>query len=298
MDHIRNIDNTIGLDVYMNCVLVRAGLRNAMLIQPADYKETRNTDPITAAKLKAIKRAFPELVQSTINGEIIVSKKVYKTADIKEPADMGRILGFPCAGEYRYVLDHPDEPKTSINIHINLKPGGNVDRVQIIAYVCRGGKTYIDAVRFAEKAEAILKADPAVGEIVENVVATKDDVMPSKYLIQKLLSNSVLSEQEQAETLNYIWNLGLDNANIYNCDFKNPVHRGILIGLLSVYDNNPLEPFYPLQYRPENKKVNEITAKWDTALQGIFAAPTGGGAKRVGRKTRKRAGGVVYLSEL
>ena len=88
------------------------------------------------------------------------------------------------------------------------------------------------------------------------------------------------------EIINYIWNIGLENAVTYNLNFKNPVHRGILIGLLSIYDNNPLEPFYPLQYRPEGKKVNLISAKWDLALQGIFATPTFGGSRRKTRKHR------------
>lgn len=288
MENVQKIHTTIGLDVYMNCVLVKAGLRNAMLIQPADYNEALSTEPITAAKLKALKKAFPELVQSYIDGETIVSKKTYTEADIKRPEDMGKILGFPCAGEYEYTLNHPDEPKTGIHIQVNLKPGGNDHSTEIIAYVCRDDKKYVEARDFAGKAEKILKADPIVGKIVLSVTATKRTSMPPKYLINELLSNKVLSENDMNEIINYIWNIGLENVVTYNLNFKNPVHRGILIGLLSIYDNNPLEPFYPLQYRPEVKKVDEINAKWDLALQGIFASPTFGGSKGTNkRKTRK-----------
>jgi hypothetical protein len=289
MENIRRINLTIGLDVYMNCLLVRAGLRNAMLIQPADYKEVISTEPITTAKLKALKKTFPELIQSDIGGETIISKKPYTETDIKRPSDMGKILGFPCATDYKYTLDHPDEPKTSIDIQVNLKPGGNDDSVQIVAYVCRDDKSYNDARYFAEKAEKILKADPVIGKIVKDVTATKNTIMSPKYLINELLTNKVLNEQDQEQMINYVSNLGLESANMYKYNFKNPIHRGILIGLLSNYDNNPIEPFYPLQYRAEGKKVEEITEKWDKALQGIFAIPTNGGGRRKNmRKTRKQ----------
>jgi hypothetical protein len=285
MESIRIISKTIGLNIYMNCVLVRDGLRNAMLIQPADYNEAISTDPKTASKLRALKKAFPTLVQSDIRGETLISKKVYADTDIKTDADMGAILGFPCAGEFRYTLDHPDEPKTGINIDVNLKSG--VPSEQIVAYMCKDDKTYNDALAFAAKAETILKADAVVGKIVESVSALKNTMMPPKYLIHKLLSNKPLADEDKHQIVNYIWNLSLENSPNYNFDFKNPVHRGILIGLLSIYDNNPLSPFYPLQYRPEGVRVDEITAKWDSALHGIFAAAAAGG-KRGTRKTKRR----------
>lgn len=286
MLNIQNISRTIGLDVYMNCVLVRDGLRNAMLIQPADYNEAMSSDPKTAAKLRSLKKAFPTLIQSDIRGETLISKKAYADAYIKTDADMGAILGFPCAGEFEYTLDHPDEPKTGINIEVNLKPGGNDSSVQIVAYMCKDDKTYNDARVFATKAEKILKADVVVGKIVASVTALKNTMMPPKYLIAKLLSNKSLTEDDKQQIVNYIWNLSLENSPNYNFDFKNPVHRGILIGLLSIYDNNPLSPFYPLQYREEGDRVEEITAKWDGALHGIFATAASGG-KRGTRKQRR-----------
>jgi len=288
MDNIRKMNENIGLDVYMNCVLVKAGLRNAMLIQPADYKEVVSTDSITAGKLKALQKVLPELIQSNIGGETIISKKPYTDDDVKTPEDMGKILGFPCAGEYEYTLDHPDEPKSSISVEVNLKPGGNTDSTQIIAYVCKDDKTYPDAVLFAKKAENILKSDPIVGKIVDSVIAIKNTTMPPKYFINQLINNKPLNEDEQSEIMNYVWNLGLENASVYNCNFKNPVHRGILIGLLSVYDNNPLEPFFPLQYRPEGKKVDEINTKWDVALQDIFSTPTVGGRRTSTRRNPRK----------
>jgi hypothetical protein len=280
MEEVIRVSQTIGLDIYMNCVLVKNDLRNAVLIQPADYREALSTDPVTAGKLKALKEEFPELIQSDIEGETIISKKPYKNANIKINEDMGKILGFPCAADYTYTLDHPDEPNTAIEIIVNLKPGGNDDTIQIVAYVCKDDRTFIQAQDFAKKAEKILKADPIVGKIVSTVTAKKTVSKPPKFLISQLLTNKPITEADQDEIINYIWNLGLENAQSYNYDFTNPVHKGILVGLLSVYDNNPIEPFFPLQYRKEHKKVDEITAQWDAALHGIFK-------QRGGRRTRK-----------
>ena len=199
MEAVIRVNQTIGLDVYMNCVLVQNSLRNAMLIQPADYKEAVSTDPVTAGKLKALRQAFPELIQSDIEGETIISKKPYTKDDIKRNEDMGKILGFPCAADYTYTLDHPDEPKTSIEILVNLKPGGNDDRIQIVVYVCKDDRTFKGALEFAAKADKILKADPIVGKIVDNVTASKSITMPPKYLISHLLSSKPLSDEDQDE---------------------------------------------------------------------------------------------------
>jgi hypothetical protein len=276
MNDVLHINEVIGLDVYMNCVLVNAGLRNAMLIQPADYKEVTSAEPITASKIKVLMKIFPDLIASNIHGETIISKKAYSEANIKTDANMGTILGFPCADEYTYTLEHPDEPRMSISIIVKLKPGGNDENIQIIAYVCKYSEDdakYKSASVFAEKAAKILKADPIVGKIVEDVKVVNNTHMPPKYLINALLNNTTLSKRNQSEIINYIWNLSLEGSIKYNYDFKNPVHRGIMIGLLALYDNNPIEPFYPLQYRPESKAVDIITEKLDKELEAIFNMP-------------------------
>jgi hypothetical protein len=275
MEQIRQITETIGLDEYMNCVLVQQDVRHAMLIQPADYSEAISSDPKTASKLKALKAAFPELIQSTVGGgETLISKKAYTSENVKDNATMGKILGFPCADEYEYTLTHPDEIRVAIEIVVNLKPGGNTETLQIIAYVCRTDAHYAGAKTFAQKAEAVLKADPVIGQIIDSVTATKTTIMPTKHLINELLHNKPLSETDQEEVVNKIWNLGIEGANTYDYDFTNPVHRGALIGLLTFYEYNPIEPFFPLQYHPENARIDEISASWDSELQTIFADPT------------------------
>lgn len=282
MERLRKLTATIGLEELINCTLVKEGQRNAFLIQPADYNETYSTDPKTAQKLNAIKAEFPELIQSNIHSETLISKKRYSNTDIKNNGDMGKILGYPCYDEYNYTLSHPDETKVGIDITVNLKPGYNTESLQILAFVCRTERAYKIAKDMATAFERVLKTDPNLGSIINSVEVHKNIIASPKSLINKLLENTTLTEEEQDEVQNYIWNLGLENASNYRYDLKNPVHRGIVIGLLAFYDNNPIEPFYPLQFRKEQKMVDQKTEKWGQELQRIFSTKAKGG-----RRTRK-----------
>jgi len=287
MNAIQRIHATIGLGEYMNALLVRHGLRNAMLLQPADYNEGSSTDPITKQKLQGLLVAFPDLLQSDTKAGILLSKHSY--AGKLTHKDLGDMLGFPCADEYEYTLQHTDEPKTTIRIQVDLTPGGDEESIEIIAYVCKDDRTFSEAAHFANKAEDVLKSDPILGRIVERVIATKHVTMPTKYYIGKLLRNTELTEDDETKIRNELWNLGLEHEATYAFDLKHPIHRGILIGLLAVCENNPLEAFYPLQSHPEEPAVGTILSKLDLSLQTIFQTPTSGGRQAGNRNTRKRA---------
>ena len=56
----------IGLEEYINCVLVNTDVRPAFLIQPADYREATSNDPKTRAIVSAIRRTFPDLIVSSV----------------------------------------------------------------------------------------------------------------------------------------------------------------------------------------------------------------------------------------
>ena len=285
MERLNRLKETIGLELYANCVLVQAGVREAFLIQPADYDEAFSTDPKTAQKLAIIKAEFPELMHSDIGGETLISKKSYSEADIHTSADMGKILGYPCADEYAYTLSHPDSPKVGISVEVNMKAG--LEDLEILAYVCRDDSKFPQAKRFAKACEQVLKADPLLSAIVESVSATKTVHAPTKFYINKLLLNERLTPDDSHEVENLIWNMSLSSVGEYNYDLTNPVHRGILIGLLTIYDNNPMEPFYPLQYRPEHGAVEAINTKWDNELKRIFDSPTMGGKRKTLRKNKR-----------
>jgi hypothetical protein len=122
---------------------------------------------------------------------------------------------------------------------------------------------------------------------VTGVKVNKSVNIPIKNLIQKLVKNVGLTHDEKYEVNNHIWNLGFSGVvSAKSYDYKNPVHRGILIGLLSLCDNNPTSAFYPLQnYSEKMAEVNKITELWEGQLAQAFAeSRSGGGRKRITRK--------------
>jgi len=289
MNRVRELTSVLSLDLIINCILVKTGVRNAFLIQPADYGEALSSDAKTSEILKYISRYFPELIQSNISGETLISKIAYRYADIKTDADMGKIIGYPCAEEYQNVLNRKDEQSFSISIDVKLKPGYNTDNIQILVYRCRDLKTLKYSQRFAKDCEHVLKADPDIGIIIDSVDAVDRSIVPIKFLINKLLRKEEITEEEDYEIKNHIWNLGFDDHPIakYKYDYNNSVHRGLLIGILTLCNNNPMEPFWPLQHRKEQKAVDKINIMWADDLLQAF---TESNIKRGGRKSRKIRG--------
>ena len=267
----------LGIEEYLNAFLVRAGVRPAMLVQPADYGEATSSDPRTADVLAAIVSAFPDLILSRVAGETIVATRGYTEADVPTSAAMGRILGYPCADEYG-GLDR-SRPTTTIAVVATLRSG---KEVQLWANVCRDDTHYAEAVRVAAAAQVALQA------LVVRVEAVRTVNTPPAALIRLLLEGATLTESQQAEIIDCLWNLGLANASTYRYDFANPVHRGILIGLVAVYANDPLSPFFPLQERPEGAAVEAITARLDGEMAAILERPVGRSRSRSRTRVTRR----------
>ena len=88
-------------------------------------------------------------------------------------------------------------------------------------------------------------------------------------LKEKLIFKSQeLTSDEMYEINNEISNIDIENLNQ---DYTNPVHRGMIIALLSLCEKDQLSPFYPLQYRPEHSSVEKITKLFEKDLIDAFA---------------------------
>jgi hypothetical protein len=103
------------------------------------------------------------------------------------------------------------------------------------------------------------------------------------------MAGGVFSSEEEGEFRNYIFNLGFatDRLMNYPFQFANPVHRGVVMTLLSYYIDNPLEPFFPLQRHREMAAVETASDKWETNIIRILEASKVGGAMRRGGSKRK-----------
>ena len=276
----------IGLEEYINCVLVNTDVRPAFLIQPADYKEATSNDPKTRAIVSAIRRTFPDLIVSIIHGEALVSKKPWTEEEFKKNQDMGDALGYPCAAEYEYTLTHKNEPVVVIQVIVTMEDG---TELQIMANACKDASKFDRFVALAGAAERVLKADARL--LVASVTAEKDVTVPVKYILQKLIRAEALNKDEEHGLRNEIWNMGWEDEDAmseYKYEFNNPVHRGILIMLMTYAKEDPMAPFYPLQRHAEHHEVTARMRRWSRELRRVLNESRLAVGGRRTRRARRR----------
>jgi len=252
--------------ILINATLVQNNIRPAFLLQSINFGEyTINKREKTNLILEELKDKFPELLQTECSQGIILSKKQYLNEAITCER-LGEIIGYPSCKEYEYITEHPDEIYTIFELHAQTS---GQDSIQLLANCCKHENIKRDRLVFknmAEKANTILK-DTNLGDII--VIET--DTITITTLINKLLNNQSLNNQENFEVNNHIWNLGMEKLNEYSFDYSNPIHKGIVLTLLSYCNNTTLSPFYPLQkYPKEMEEVNKITGKWETEMLRIL----------------------------
>ena len=251
----------IGLSEYMNCVLVQENVRNAMMIQSIDYGEN-TLGPITQRKLKAISTNFPDLIQSSLEGNVIISKTKYDEKDITEKK-LGEILGYPSVDnlndlQYCISINAEFEDKSVQIYGMKSKDGESKDE-------SKDGESNGYQMLIAKKAFAVLKMDPNL-EIKDVKVIIKKDINPES-IIDKLISYKTLTDGEIDEIGNYLYNTGFSDLIMYTFEYDNPVHIGILCTLISYFINDPIMAFAPLQRFPnEYKRSDEIVKKLEANI--------------------------------
>ena len=138
-----DISEKIGVSEYINCILVDSGVRNAMLIQSADYKERDHTDPITKSKLEAISEHFPTLIQSNLEYDTLISKNKYTKNSVNTDEKLGEILGYPCSKDFQYTLHHRnDEITYTMEIVVRFTDELKITDTAVITNVCKDTSMY------------------------------------------------------------------------------------------------------------------------------------------------------------
>jgi hypothetical protein len=298
MEEIQSIINSIGLEEYMNSVLVTKGVRPAFMIQPPDYEEKTAEDKITKKKLQNIKKQFPDLFQQVTDHGIIISKKPININETSYNQDIGKILGYPCYRDFNSILTNKDKISITYGVFVNLKyiPGlTNYNRsIQLFADRCIDKSTYKIHEEIRNKIETILNSDKIIGGILDNVELNEEIQIPTSYILSKLIKGDKLNDSEMDELENIIYNLGFSSElqqKIRDINLENPFYRGIITSLLSYDMNNPLEAFFPLQKFPEeDEKVTKITDDWEKLLLEILSVKGGKNIhlkKKSNKKTRK-----------
>ena len=250
--------------ILVNAILVQNNLRPAFLVQPINYNEySFEKREKTNQILKELLEKYPELLHTECSSGIIISKQSYSTEIISTSARLGEILGYPSAEDFEYIINNPDDPDATINIYINTVTESQP--IHILANRCKIENIERDQQYFQNMVSEFAK----ISEI--KLIVQIDYTIPIKSIINKLLNNDELTCKDTFEVSNYIWNIGMDKLNEYPFDYTNPIHKGIVLTLLSYLNNDLVSPFYPLQQYPnEMNQVEEITKNWENELLRIL----------------------------
>ena len=266
---------TIGIAELSNCILVMAGVREAMMILATDYNECLSHNPKTSAILKGISKYYPELIHSDfgING-IVISKKLYTSKEINGDQSVGKVLGYPCVGDYKFILANRDNMEITtieVNMYFKRKYLRIPIPIQIFSYVCKDDSTLPQMKEFAKKAHDVLTNDPLIGYIIDRVDADAIVNTPPKIILDKLLSTDPITEEFVDEINNILYNIGFSDAfQEYKFQYHNTGHIGIIATIITYYINNPLAPFQPLQQFSVEKDIYKIFCKWESDLIHIL----------------------------
>lgn len=267
------IVDTIGLDNVLNAILVNENVRPAMLVQPADYGETTGTDPKTHLIIQTILDNFPDLVCSEdyeIYQGAIISKTDYNGHSFISLEEMGKILGYPCYREFGTI--DPDNVTYMIQVSVLQK---DVDKhTELFTNKCKDTTKLIEFTRIAEEATDAFQKE-TYKDILDGVHITKVyvdtfPIIPTQHLIRKIIERKSFTKDEQFTVQNILVNLdtGIDLKHFQT---TNPVHRGLLLGILLRESHDMLSPFYPLQNYPKQyKEVTEITREWETDVLKVL----------------------------
>ena len=273
------------LEHILNAILVMEDIRPAMLIQPADYGEATHNDPKTKSAVEMIQTQFPTLKRSDvykIYQGVIFSKINYNHCKkYISLQTMGKLLGYPC---YKNFDAKPNEKVLySISINVTFKDS-LLNSVQLFANQCKSKTSIPKFKQIAEKAKLVfqkeqykcffssanknIEIDDVFVEVTKNV--------PTQCIIQRIIQNKTLTPDDIQKIQNILFNFGFNEdigiQILNNFEYKNPIHRGILLDTLLKEKHDILSPFYPLQFYPkQEKQIDEITKKWEADLLDILS---------------------------
>ena len=289
---------TIGLRNFINLILVKEGVRPAFLLQPAEYGEARGNDEVTSNVLREIRKVFPDLKFSEeykIYQGILISKEDFNGRDDITLNEMGRILGYPCYSDF----GEEDLP-FSLGLEVEVQKISSGKKIKELLFVnkCKDESKKALFERIAARASTAL-AKPENKEMLKqfdiriiSFGVEKKMIHNELTLLKKLIDEESFDEEERFAILNVLFNRGFSFESQIEFDdnfqYNNPIHRGILMGILvdSKYDR--IQPFYPLQEQPKSTQaeIEETTEKWFKSLISTIVA-TKTKPIESGKKTRR-----------
>ena len=284
----------LGDGEYINCFLVEQGVREGYLFQTIDYDEYDIESPISKQKLSLMNKFFPSLIQTPNRQGVLLSKKEFSLEEIEDDISLGKILGFPCdllkVLQQRYGMYDISTSVVQINIHFF-----NGKSISIISFKCADIDTQISQINdLVDRIRGAI-TDSELSKIIKDVMLNITTDISEVHLIKLLSTPDTKFEKKETHMLNeYLENIGFsEKFTDKSFHLNNPIHRGILIGLLAYSKYPLLEPFYPLQNYGKDKP-NEVeiqTEKFEDFLNESLKLSSGkSGMKKNVKKTKKKPG--------
>ena len=251
-----------------------------MLVQPADYKEANHEGPKMKYIIEGIQKMFPYLIVSSQYENyqgVIISKMNYNGKKDISLVEMGKLLGYPCYQDFDATNNHDDD-RASYSISIYVEDNEN-NRIHLFANRCKDETKIEEFNRIARNAKRVFDKEEyreiLRGIEIKEVYVENMRIVPTQAIINKLLKNERLEEDEIDKIQNILYNFGfsmeLQFYFLYNFQYDNPIHKGILLDLLLKEKHDILSPFFPLQNYPvQSKKVYEITEGLENDLLKIL----------------------------
>lgn len=268
--------NRTRIDTILNTILVKEGIRRACMLQPQDIGEAYHSDTNTHRLLEELIHIFPTLHFSydyTMYQGIIISQEDFTGRHDIDAIEMGNILGYPCAKEFKEFNENTDKESYWINLN------AITDTHKAIPLLSNGCMSLYTIPLFEDYAikakEAFLKPKnidiiKKLGITIVDVVVTVEVKPTNSIIIHKLINYIPLSEKEIEYIYNEIYNLiGVDELSS-TFDISNPIHKGMILGLLVQSTHNVLEPFFPIQTRKEYAAILDISKEWESALSTVI----------------------------
>lgn len=248
---------------YLNCILVSENKRNAYLLQPIDYNEFSNSDPITKNKIRKIREFFPDLILSDSRQGVMISRKKWNSKLDNSYSAIAKFLDFPCS--------IPSEDENRIVYNVNVET--DYETISLYTFASTSLR-FVDMTneKIALYTECF-NTDYRTKYLVRRVFLDINQVITAKDCINLILKDKI-TDYVKSEVTNYIENMGFEDYHEITdlIDWTNKIHIGIVVGLLSYSQNDILSPFYPLQNYPLQFEENIlITRKWKSDLIDILS---------------------------
>ncbi len=272
MEIPKNIEK-IGLENYVHCYLVDNNVRDGYLIQYFEEKMSKELKKT----VENIKKEFPKLHYLYLRGGILITKKEQKPDEFKSDnfnEKLGNILGYACGKDF----DKLNRKETHYAYEIRLY-WNDLFGLQLISYLCQTNKYEKDLKKLYEKIKKCLTNKSFIfHNQIKDIKYEVEPIYTEKHYIDLLSKDKHnFTEKEKNAIYNYLYKIGFSmNFESFlenNLDLNNPLHRGIIIGLLTYSPNPLIEPWFPLQYSGKMEKVDDLTKEWEDMLMYSIKKP-------------------------